>query len=176
MYRRIFVPLDGSTSSEQALPVASAIAQILGADLLLAQVHEPVAAIHRSRCTPGELAVVDEGWDTERRRQEQEYLDARMHELAQRTGLSGASTILDGPVANALLDYAMEATIDLVVLGLRRRDGVAQPGLGQVADAFVRHSHLLVLTVPPYQPTREDLWRQSAPCAGGRDVSMAGLW
>jgi nucleotide-binding universal stress UspA family protein len=75
--------------------------------------------------------------------------------------------MLEGPVADCLLQCAREKKADLVVVGTHGRSGLGKFVLGSVAEKVFRHSPVPVLTVGPniHQPHRIDLTRHIlAPC------------
>lgn len=52
-------------------------------------------------------------------------------------------------VAGALLDYAEEEAVDLIVLGTHGRSGISRFFLGSVAEKVIRHARCPVLAVGP---------------------------
>lgn len=145
MYERILVPIDGSPFSEQALPLALELAGRTGARLLVAQVH----------VRPGALGYVDGGtpyfdsaWDENLRQREQERLD-RLLRAAREKGVSIETTLLDGPIAETLQEYAARSAVDLIVMATHARGGLGRVWMGSLADLLVRHTGLPVLGVRP---------------------------
>jgi len=57
--------------------------------------------------------------------------------------------LLEGDVAQAILDFAREKEIDLIVVGSHGRGGLGKAVLGSVAERVFRHSPVPVLTVGP---------------------------
>ena len=58
-------------------------------------------------------------------------------------------SMLEGPVAESLLQCAREHKIDLIVVGTHGRGGLGKVILGSVAENVFRHSPVPVLTVGP---------------------------
>jgi nucleotide-binding universal stress UspA family protein len=145
-FRSILVPLDGSPLAEQALPVASRIAQGTTSKLRLTLVHEPLPVWldrHAAKlCTSIELAT---------RKSEREYLRGVQAKLRDGgTRLSSAVTLpgVVGPTA-ALAQYVREMGIDLVVMATHGRGGIKRAWLGSVADHLIRNLEVPVLLVRP---------------------------
>ena len=90
-YRSILVPLDGSCLSEQALPVALAIAERARAKLRLVLVHQlpgvPLSSEARKLYISLELAA---------RKSEKAYLKAFADQLKKQSGVAITSTMLTG--------------------------------------------------------------------------------
>ncbi len=60
-----------------------------------------------------------------------------------------ALTLLEGPVAECLLQCARDTQIDLMVVGTHGRGGLGKVLLGSVAEKVFRHSPVPVLTIGP---------------------------
>jgi len=58
-------------------------------------------------------------------------------------------SMIEGPVADSLLQCAREKRIDLIVVGTHGRGGLGKVILGSVAEKIFRHSSVPVLTVGP---------------------------
>ena len=58
-------------------------------------------------------------------------------------------SMLEGPVAECLLQFALERKIDLIVVGTHGRGGLGKVILGSAAEKIFRHSPIPVLTVGP---------------------------
>lgn len=166
-YHSILVPLDGSSLSEQALPLAVAIAERARAKLRLVLVYQippvPLSAEGRQLYVSLELAA---------RKSEKAYLKTFAEQLKkQSSSLSITSTTLTGPVARTLREYIHESRTDLVVMTSRGQGGLRRLWLGSVADAVIRGSHVPVLLVRPEenpspQPVLENLRQILVPVDG----------
>jgi nucleotide-binding universal stress UspA family protein len=144
-YRSILVPLDGSRLSEQALPLAVAIAERTRAKLRLVLVHQIAAvalsAEGRQLFGPIEVAA---------RRFEKAYLKTLTGQLKKESAsLAITSTTLTGPVAGTLREYIHESRSALVVMTSRGQGGLRRLWFGSVADAVIRGSSVPVLLVRP---------------------------
>jgi nucleotide-binding universal stress UspA family protein len=145
MPRDILVPLDGSTFSEHALPVAADLARRTGARLHLVQIHEPIAAQ-----MPVEGVVAwDARWDGAIRANEEEYLRSIAGICAERTGIQPVTELLEGAVIPALAAYAAEMNIGRIIMTTHGRGGISRVWMGSVADALVRRAATPVLLVRP---------------------------
>ncbi len=76
-------------------------------------------------------------------------------------------TMLEGSVADCLLQCASEKKIDLLVVGTHGRRGLGKFIIGSVAEKVFRHSPVPVLTIGPniHEPREINLMRHMlAPC------------
>jgi nucleotide-binding universal stress UspA family protein len=159
--------LDGSRLSEQALPLAVAIAERARAKLRLVLVHQistiPLSSAGRQLYVSLELAA---------RKSEKTYLKAFTDRLKkQSSSLAITSTTLTGPVAGTLREYIHESRTDLVVMTSRGQGGLRRLWLGSVADAMIRGSSVPVLLVRPEEnplphPVLENLSQILVPVDG----------
>jgi len=154
MYRTILVPLDGSPLSEQALPLAYAVASRAGAVLHLVHVHQ------RATTTPivvEGLPVVDDELHSLAQRHERAYLEQLRDRFVGdgAVAISVAVLVPDDPpdeaVVHLLCEYVAAESIDLIVLATHGRGGLARAWLGSVAEALVRQSARPLLLVRPQE-------------------------
>lgn len=141
---RILVATDFSPQSEATLNYAKALAGQVGASLHLVHVLEdPYATSAYATEVYGYLPPgLKESW--------QKDADKRLAELLppkERTRLEGTSSVIFGRPATAIVEYAEQEGIDLIVMGTHGRSGVAHLLLGSVAERVVRTSQCPVLTV-----------------------------
>jgi nucleotide-binding universal stress UspA family protein len=76
-------------------------------------------------------------------------------------------TMLEGPVADCLLEWTREKGIDLIVVGTHGRRGLGKVILGSVAEKVFRHSDVPVLTIGPHTRRHREIFdahRILAPC------------
>ena len=140
----ILVPLDGSPLAEQALALASNIAQRAGSKLRLVLAHQlpsaPLDPLAAKLFTSIERAT---------RKSERAYLRGIQAKLRQGgTRLSSAVT-LTGKAGLELAQHVRELGIDLVVMATHGRGGIQRAWLGSVADHLIRTLEVPVLLVRP---------------------------
>lgn len=121
--RSILAPLDGSELAETALPLATRLAQELGAQLHLVRVvdhfpAEDVAADDLVRMT----------------RAAEEYLRSK---AADRWQVMPRTEVVSGRPADSLLLYAGQQAIDLVVMTSHGHGGALRAALGSVTDRLI---------------------------------------
>lgn len=145
MYRSLLVPIDGSTHSARALPVAAALARKTGATLELVLVHDPSAYIP---FVPGEVAipVYDQAIVDQHKAQDQHLLDRSVHELTE-AGIPARGRLLEGTIVEALEEHVVSAGIDLVVMTTHGRRGFDRLRLGSIASSFLTRATVPVLLV-----------------------------
>jgi nucleotide-binding universal stress UspA family protein len=139
MYRSILVPVDGSTFSEHALPVAARIAHRAGAHLQLVRVI-PSGPLEDLFVSAGERYPWDEG---------RKYLRRAADQVEARTGVRPAVRLLGGPVADTLCEYATLHGPDLVVMTTHARRPLPRFWLGSVADELASRLAMPLLLVRP---------------------------
>lgn len=128
MFKKIVVPLDGSSLSEKALLPATELAKTVGASLHLVAV----------------LFPIDVTWDvdligmaaTTRAASDREYTSAYLSKKAkalQEKGVQVSWEVREGPIAPQILEAACEAGAGLIVMSTRGRSGIGV-FLGSVAE------------------------------------------
>ena len=135
MHRNILVPLDGSKFAEHALPPALGIAQRAGASVRVALIHTPVTGLYGG----AELAT-DPSLDYLVRDSQKEYLIDVLKRLSSVTPVRVTSTLLEGPIADALHEYAVASQIDLIIMATHARGPFSRFWLGSVADRLAGNS------------------------------------
>ncbi|HZP42147.1 MAG TPA: universal stress protein [Candidatus Binatia bacterium] len=129
---RIVVPTDFSVCSMRALQRAEALAQRLGAEVVL--VHVDPSVVLGSEVAPARQDAV--------RRE----LDGIAAVLGTR-GVRARGVVRAGAPAEEILAVAMAEGADLIVMGTHGRTGLAHALLGSVAEDVVRRALCPVLTV-----------------------------
>lgn len=143
MYQNILVPLDGSELGETALATAVDIARCTGATLTLIRVPDhPMMEYYIDQ--PVVLADL-RSRDAERAR---DYLDAIAARL-RLDGLTVVTRVMDGAVADAILDVANTESADLIAMATHGRSGIGRFLLGSVADRVTAHADVPVILVRP---------------------------
>ena len=144
-FRHILVPLDGSPLAERAIPLATALAEKFGSEILLLRVLD----IPKPTPPTSHLEVTI-GWVREARAQAHEeaqsYLDAQQQEV-YRQGIKVRALMRDRSPAEDILQVARSEKIDLIVMSAHGQGGLARWTFGSVADKVARHSPCPVLLV-----------------------------
>jgi nucleotide-binding universal stress UspA family protein len=138
-FTRIMVAVDGSAVSMRAVEQASRLARSDGAELLaLHVVPSPQFEI------PGELA---DYFDAARRNAERWFKE--VDAAVALRGMTCRHEILVGAhsVVDAVLGYAENMGVDLIVTGTRGRSQTARLLMGSVASGLVEYASCTVLVV-----------------------------
>jgi len=135
--RTIVVPLDGSTTAEQALPIATLLALRSAAQLVVIRVHEPPRLA---------MAYANE-WDREIREREDDYLVGIAARMRGSTHGPVERMLLDGHPADAISTFAAGRESPLIVMASHGRTGASRFWIGSVTDAVLRRSQIPVLMV-----------------------------
>ena len=141
-FARIVVPLDGSPSSETALPVAKAIAEASHGSLFLARVHTPVAI------TP-DVGYPLPDWEDDIRLAECAYLADTARPLVADAHLPTETRLLEGSVGSAVKKYVEDVSADLIIASTHGRTGLSRAWLGSTVDWLVRFAPVPVLLMRP---------------------------
>ncbi|MDB5033712.1 MAG: uspa protein [Chlorobi bacterium] len=142
--RRILAPTDFSEHSCHALSYARTFANRWEAELHLLNVIEPAVFPTEAGLSPMGMINLDN--------ELAEAADRAMAEMLKREEIQGASTvtaIAHGRASSAIIEYARENAIDLIVIATHGRTGLEHLIFGSTAERVVRESPCPVLTVRP---------------------------
>lgn len=145
MYKRILVPIDGSSTSQRGLREAIGLAQELKtpAHLILLHVIEPPPQVAEAG-----LAL---DWPVLARslREHAQGLLAGAKAECEAAGLTAETELRDaeGRVADTVVARASARACELVVLGTHGRRGASRWVMGSDAELVARHSPVPVLLV-----------------------------
>jgi nucleotide-binding universal stress UspA family protein len=159
MYRKIVVPLDGSTFAEQALSHAQTLAVPAESEIHLISVapmldDQGLAVVDLYPIYVYRDYLVDQGQETQRIRGElQDYLNQVAAKL-QAAGFKARSSIRFGQPADEILAYAQDQGCDIIVMSTHGRSGVGRWVYGSVADKVLRGSKIPVLLVRVQESTK----------------------
>jgi len=143
--KTLLVPLDGSGLAETVLPHVAELAKKMNLELVLVRVHLMVEGVY-----PTEHYAPDwERLNEEIRKEANLYLQQKTHQL-QREGLERVSSLLlEGNVAEKIIDLARERAPSLIAVCSHGTTGVGRGVLGIVTDRIVRHSRDAVMIIRP---------------------------
>jgi nucleotide-binding universal stress UspA family protein len=153
MFARILVPTDFSQPSDAALAYARALAARFGASLHVLHVFESpfTAGAVSPEVFVDDSPAVQAALFDEAKNRLQHRVTARDREHHAAT-----TEIVAGRSAPAIVNYAAERKMDLIVMGTHGRSGIAHLLMGSVAEKVVRTAPCPVMTV------------RRAPAAGGQ--------
>lgn len=142
MMKSVFVPLDGSSFAEHALPLALSIARRAKATLNLVLVHVPLAAVF-AEPQRGMETLNDEPLKA----RERAYLTAVTEQLKKAASVPVVARFAEGPVVATLREQITSGHGDLVVMTTHGRGAVARFWLGSIADQLIREVTVPLLLV-----------------------------
>jgi len=149
MFEHILVPLDGSSLAECVLPHVVAVARAFGSRVTLLQVLERTQ-------TPSPVRFVDPlGWyinEAECRA----YLDKWNTHLRE-AGLRVESKLLEGQAADRIIEFARDASVDLIVLSSHGRSGLSGWNVSSIVLKIILRAYVPTMIVRAYQTVISDL-------------------
>ena len=143
MENRILVPLDGSRLSEQSLPYAMTLGQKLPAELVL---FSAVSIPSDVREVLEKAGLGPEPLFEELEIQAGEYLEALAH-LLSKAELSFSHVVLRSRAAEAIVEYADQMDIQLIVMASHGLAGLKRWTHGSVAEKVLQSAPVPVLLV-----------------------------
>ncbi|HVB20684.1 MAG TPA: universal stress protein [Ktedonobacteraceae bacterium] len=153
MFKRILVPLDGSTRAEKALPIAARLARASQSQIVLIQVVRPMNDYYYGpyvlESTINELDRTIDANLAEAKR----YLEGIASTLLQ--GIETIITTDAGPVAERIFAAIQSFDIDLVVINSHGYTGFKRWVLGSVAEKVARHAMVPVLILREHGTSSE---------------------
>jgi nucleotide-binding universal stress UspA family protein len=156
-YQRILVPLDGSERAAAALSHAESIASLAKARLILLQVIPSSAMLISETAISSPsmgLPTVDpfvsasqyESVEQALAEEAQKNLDEAAAPL-RANAVDVETVLLQGSPADAILTYATDSKIDLIVMSTHGRTGLTRLVFGSVAESVLRRSPCPLLLV-----------------------------
>jgi nucleotide-binding universal stress UspA family protein len=145
-FQRLLVPLDGSASAEQALPMAEIICRKYQASLTLVSVLQAQDRLRFLPTTQARLRRMAEASRAER--------EAYLSQIARQAYANGKGVEVDyavgvGPIAEEINTMACEVGVDLVVMSTHGCADADHKLIGSVANKIVRLVNKPVLLVRP---------------------------
>lgn len=145
MYQRIFVPIDGSSTSNRGLDEAVKLAQLTGASIRLLHVMDTWSVATGLESYGVYVADV-----IPRMKEAGELLLTQAKTRLQAQGVKVDSVLLDSlttRVSEAVIEQAKAWGADLIVIGTHGRRGVGRLLLGSDAEQIARMATVPVLLV-----------------------------
>lgn len=148
LFDHVLVPLDGSTTAAEILPVVTALARCGGARVTLLGVVQPMplpAYNPAASLIPYSVLVQDDAAIAQLAQSAKKELTAHAARLASDgVGSVSAEVVVAGSVARAIIEFARAHDADLIAIATHGR-GASRLFVGSVADKVLRASGLPVL-------------------------------
>ena len=141
-FERILCPLDFSEFSSKAYEYAALLALRYGSKLYMQHVIEPPFSAY-----PG-VEFPDTLWQVYR--ELRSHTEAALQDFLKkhaREGLSPQWSVSDGHIPAAILSFAEEQAVDLIVMGTHGRRGLDHLLLGSVTEKVLRKARCPILVV-----------------------------
>ena len=148
MFQKILVPLDGSRLAECALPYAEELVRGCNTEeVILVSVTERVQGYRpmEDPSQPVGLRLMPEAFG-KKERQAQRYLN-RIARGLEKKGIKVRTEVFLWPPAEAIVGYAEQYEVDLIVMSSHGRSGPSRWAYGSVADKVFRASCIPILMV-----------------------------
>ena len=149
LFRRIIVPLDGSSLAEQILPEVIALAKLDNARLTLMTVLIPRTSSQKA------IAGQKGPWWDKDIVGVQAYLYRIAAQLRERGCLTTTHVEIGDNVAQVIGDYARNVRADLIAIATHGRGGLSRALHGGVADVVTRTAGTSVLVLRPTSVTAD---------------------
>src|SRR5579862_883698 len=154
-FRRILVPVDGSTTSMSVIGSAEKLAELYGSEVLVLHVLPPY--VPPNAMLPGMEASFPI-LRPEPIHSEDDEVTEKAAERFRHAGLKATRLTVEGEPASEILDLSKNRGMDLIALGTHGRTGFSRWALGSVAERVLRSTEvplLLVRTPTPMKTARK---------------------
>ena len=171
MFKRVLIPIDSSTFSEQAARLALSFAKNLGASALVMHVAYRQALLDLESDGLERTAYLRYG----------ERLLEPWKGIGEKRGVNLETRLVEAEglgIAEAIIRTAASEGCDLIAMGTQGREGFQRLLLGSVAERVVRVSDLPVLLVRQSvtMPAMEAGFKRILVPVDGGDASNKALW
>ncbi|MFN3297097.1 universal stress protein [Caldimonas sp.] len=143
MYKRILVPTDGSEITQRAVATAVSLAKQFGAEVYTLSVKDPYPYSAMSEMQP---TLPQEFLDAQERVAAKNVAAVKEACAAQGVPCTG-HTVESVSVWEAIVDYAKQHQVDLIVMASHGRRGVQALLLGSETNRVLTHTNVPVLVV-----------------------------
>lgn len=150
--RTIIVPLDGSAIAEQALPLASQLAEAHSAELVLLSVTPGID--DPGLIESGLVPMWSAGEKAQAREQAQKYLE-QLEQSLQTPRLRLRHLVVSGTPAEMIDEIAQETVASMIVMATHGRSGFSRMWMGSVATKLIRSSQRPIFLVRAVEQAAE---------------------
>ena len=144
MFLRIFVPLDGSKFSEQALEIVALLARREGTS---ESPLKPLVILFQAVDVSSWLWLEGEPTHAQARKAAAAYLEKQAERLRE-LGITVETTVRMGNPAKEILEQTMARQAEVIIMSTHGRSGLACWALGSVAERVARAAPVPVLLIP----------------------------
>lgn len=137
MLKTLLVPLDGSSLSEQVLPIAAELARAAQAQIILIRA---IGNAARRTLSAGEPPI---------ERSEAAASLSRIGDQLRSAGLAVQQLIEEDEAGRTILASAQKLGVDLILMSTHGRSGLGRWLYGSVAEQVICHAVVPILLVPP---------------------------
>jgi nucleotide-binding universal stress UspA family protein len=154
-FKRILVPVDGSSLAEESLAAVVKLARIDGSEITLLRVVTPSRQPGEveSSIGPAPARDVDEA---------QRYLNQLLVSPADRSIRVTRRVIIAEDIPATILYVAEMEESDLIAIATRGRGAIARATSGSVADRIMREAVVSAMVIHPVAPAMPDLVSRAA--------------
>lgn len=145
MFENILIPTDGSDPAREAAERGIELASGHGATVHVLHAVEPIPLGGISSGPSPASAEFGEVVEEQRAKGQEDIDD--IVALAEDAAVEAAGTLEHGKPDEAIIEYANNEAIDVIVMGTHGRSGADRLLIGSVAEKVVRRSPVPVLTV-----------------------------
>ena len=146
--RHILVPMDNDPEHAQALPVAKELARACGATLHLAAVIPDLATLSGDKAAASRLLPGTTSRLLDLATQDAEQYFQKLEEGLRAEGFEASAHVLRGDPASVIVEAAVQAKIDMIVLGTHGKTGMDAFWSGSVAHRICSQSRIPLLLIP----------------------------
>ncbi len=154
MYKKLLIPLDGSSLAERALHCAVRLADLLDAKLLLLRVAELAPHIKHTQETEVEAVTAAE-----------EYLEEVRRVIVSMEGSFAPARIelftSFGKPEQQIVEIARREKADMLVMTTHGRTGFFRLVLGSISAGVIHNCHLPIVLISPLVPESSELLEEA---------------
>ncbi len=145
-FQTILIATDGSKCSQNAVLQGMELAKLMGAKVYALYVLDKNAYIPPTLETP---IYLGSKWDVMEETLRQEGANAIQYanDVAKNKGIDFEGMVMEGNPANAILEFAEQKKVNVIIMGTLGKGGLERFLLGSVTDKVVRHSKSSVFVV-----------------------------
>ena len=147
MFKRILIPVDGSTTSDAAVDVGIRFAADQGARLAFVHTYSVARTIAMMSGTGMTVLDPSDAVDAEREAGESILKDAVERSKRALPSLDAESFLEEGDCVGSILKVARRWSADLMIIGSHGRSGLARALVGSVAEGVLRRAQIPVLVL-----------------------------